>query len=153
MIFSAIKQKISLKMPVGIRRRIISQVRTVLDEPVRFDLCLGNDKKFVAIELKIIKTQRGLRERIGFLATLNSKQHTNIAGIILAFIVSPIAGRWLIEDGAIIRAIESLNDGRRIKLFPVVYKAERHQVVDPDFLDQFSTHILEKVKELLTADE
>jgi predicted transcriptional regulator len=152
MIFSAIKQKIFLKMPEGIRSRITTPVRTVLDESVRFDLCLGNEKKFVAIELKIIETQRGLRERIGTLVTLNLKQHINLAGIILAFIVSPIAGRWLIDDNAVIGAIESLNDGRKIKLFPVVSKAERHQVIDPNFLDQFSTRILEKVEKVL-ADE
>jgi hypothetical protein len=153
MILSAIKQKIFLKMPEGIRRRITTQARTILDETVRFDLCLGNEKKFVAIELKIIETQRGLRERIGTLVTLDLKQHINLEGIILAFIVSPIAGRWLIDDDAVVRAIESLNDGRRINLFPVVSKAERYQVVDPNFVDQFSTQILEKVKEVLLTDE
>ena len=128
------------------------KVRIILDEPVRFDLCLGNENKFVVIELKVIETLRGMKERLGTLVTLDLKQRDALAGIILAFIVSPIAGRWLIDVDVVIKAIESLNEGRKIKFFPVVSKADRHQVIDPDFLDQFSTRILEKVKEVLAYE-
>ena len=72
MFVSVIKQNINVQLPQKVRYRNIGPLNTVLNDAVRFDLYLGRGDKYVAIEFKIIETLRGLRERIGTLAILDT---------------------------------------------------------------------------------
>jgi hypothetical protein len=148
MVVSILKQKLKEQLPQGIRYRNIGVLTTVLNDQVRFDLYLGNDDKFVAVELKIIETVRGLRERIGTLAILNTSGRKGLVGVVLGYIVSPIGGQWLVDEQAISNAIASLNP-RNIRLSTVILKANRFQILDTGFIDNFASGILQKVVEVL----
>jgi hypothetical protein len=152
MAVSVIKQKIKENLSQGIRYLNVGPISTVLADLVRFDLYLGNDDKYVAIELKIIETLRGLRERIGTLAILDTGRRQGLAGVVLGYIISPIGGQWFVEEQAITRAIASLNP-RNIKLATVVLKADRFQVLDTKFIERFAVQLLLKVKEVLDSVE
>jgi hypothetical protein len=149
MVVSVIKQKIKEYLPQGVRYRNIGSLSTVLNDAVRFDLYLGKDDKYVAIEFKIIETLRGLRERIGTLAILDTTGRENLVGITLGYIISPIGGQWLVNENAVTKAIAALNP-RNVKLSTVVAKADRFQILDSKFVEQFVADILSKVKEALT---
>ena len=101
MLVSVIKQKIKEHLPQGVRYRNVGPLNTVLNESVRFDLYLGNDETYVAIEFRIIETLRGLRERIGTLSILDTEGRENLVGIILGYIISPIGEQWLIDENAV----------------------------------------------------
>lgn len=147
MVVSVLKQKIKEHLPQGIRYRNIGPLHTVLNDQVRFDLYLGDDK-YVAIELKIIETIRSLRERIGTLAILDTAGREDLVGVILGYIISPIGGQWLVDDSAISKAIAALNL-RNVKLSTVVLKANRFEILDSKFVERFAIGILDKVTEIL----
>jgi hypothetical protein len=148
MVVSIVKQKLKEQLPKGLRYRNLGPLNTVLNDQVRFDLYLGNDDKYIAIELKIIETARGLRERIGTLAILDTNGCKGLVGVVLGYIISPIGGQWLVDEQAISNAIASLNP-RNITLSTVVLKADRFQILDTNFIDHFVTSILQKVREVL----
>lgn len=151
MVVSVLKQKINEHLPQGVRHRNVSPLNTVLNDIVKFDLYIGNDSKYVAIELKIIETVRGMRERIGTLAMLDTQERAGLTGIILAYIISNIGGKWFIDEQTISKAITSLNL-RNVKLLTVVSKADRVQILDTNFIDQFALSIIQKIKEVLSIE-
>jgi hypothetical protein len=148
MLVSAIKQKIKEHLPRGVRFRNVGPLNTVLNDAIRFDLYLGNDEKYVAIELKIIETHRGLKEKIGTLAILDTTARENLVGIILGYIISPIGGQWLIDENVVAKAIAALNP-RDVKLSTVVTKANRFQILDSKFVNHFVADILREAMKAL----
>ena len=149
MIISAIKQKISNLLPEGISVLNVQPMTTILKEKLRFDIYLGNKRKFVAVEIKIIETIRGLRESIGNLALLNLKENEKrLSGVLVAYIISSMGGKWYISEEEVSEAITSLSI-RTNKIFAIVSKADRYQIIDSQFLDNFVNRLLKKVKEAL----
>jgi hypothetical protein len=65
MIISALKQKILSNLPSNIMLKSTKPIPTILKERSRFDIYLGNNGRYTAIEIKIIETVRSLRESIG----------------------------------------------------------------------------------------
>lgn len=151
MIISAIKQKISSQLPESISVLNIQPITTILKEKMRFDIYLGNKKKFVAVEIKIIETTRGLRESIGNLALLNLKENNKkLSGIVVAYLISSMGGKWYVSEQEVSDAITSLS-AKSNQISPVISKADRYQIIDSAFLDNFTNKILDKVKEMLTS--
>jgi DNA-binding transcriptional ArsR family regulator len=149
MIISVLKQKISTQLPESISVLNVQPITTILKEKIRFDIYLGNKRKFVAVEIKIIETVRGLRESIGNLALLNLKENEKkFSGIVVAYIISSMGGKWYISEEEVSEAITSLSI-RSNKIFPIISKADRYQIIDSQFLDDFVNKIVEKVKEAL----
>ena len=149
MIISVLKQKISTQLPETISVLNVQPITTILKEKIRFDIYLGNKKKFVAVEIKIIETTRGLRETIGNLALLNLKEsEKKFSGIVVAYIISSMGGKWYISEEEVSEAITSLSV-RSNKIFAIISKADRYQIIDSQFLDDFVNKIVEKVKEAL----
>jgi hypothetical protein len=151
MIISVLKQKIASKLPEDISPGPLKPLNTILKEKVRFDICLGNKKnRHADIEIKIIETVRGLRERIGNLALLDLKGSDNkkYAGIVVAYIISSMGGKWYVSEKDVSEAINSLSL-RNNKIFAIVSKADRYQLIDSEFLDGFASRITDKVKEVL----
>lgn len=146
MIISALKQKILSNLPKDIVPKNIKPITTILKEKSRFDIYLGNRERYVAIEIKIIETVRGLRESIGNIALLDLKDSdTKFAGIIVAYIISSMGGKFYISEEEVSEAINSLSI-RNNKIFAIISKADRYQIIDSQFLDGFAFRILEKVK-------
>ncbi len=149
MIISVLKQKISTQLPETISVLHVQPITTILKEKIRFDIYLGNKKKYVAVEIKIIETTRGLRETIGNLALLNLKEsEKKFSGIVVAYIISSMGGKWYISEEEVSEAITSLSI-RSNKIFAIISKADRYQIIDSQFLDDFVNKIVEKVKEAL----
>jgi hypothetical protein len=148
MVVSALRRKITENLPSGIRPRNIGAIRTVLDEPVKFDFYVGNDVKAVAIELKIIETIRNLRERLGTLAILATRGNGAIVGIVAGYLIAPIGGKWLVDDVTVDKAITSLNQST-FKLVPVIAKVTKYQILDNTFLEEFAKKIVNESMEVL----
>ena len=149
MIISALKQKISFNMPSDITPKKIKPITTILKEKSRFDIYLGNKARYVAIEIKIIETVRGLRESIGNIALLDLKDNDKkFAGIIVAYLISSMGGKFYISEKEVSEAINALSI-RNNKIFAIISKADRYQIIDSYFLDGFAFRILEKVNEVL----
>jgi hypothetical protein len=147
-VFSTLKRKINEYLSSGIRYRNIGSLKTVLNERVRFDLYLGTNQKYVAIELKILETLRGLRERIGTLSMIDvMMKKGGFSGIIVVYIISTLGGKWFIDEETVSNAISRIP--RNIVLVPIVSKADRYQILDTKFLDQLAGRIMEKAKEML----
>ena len=150
-VFSTLKQKINEYLPNGIRYRNIGSLKTILNERVRFDLYLGTNQKYVAIELKILETLRGLRERIGTLSMIDVMKKGGFSGIIVVYIISTIGGKWFIDEETVSNAISRIP--RNTVLVPIISKADRCQILDTNFLDQLAGRIMEKAKEILSINE
>jgi hypothetical protein len=149
-VFSTLKQKINEYLSNGIRYRNIGWLKTVLNERVRFDLYLGTNQKYVAIELKILETLRGLRERIGTLSMIDViMKKGGFSGIIVVYIISTLGGKWFIDEETVSNAISRIP--RNTVLVPIVSKADRYQILDTKFLDQLAGRIMEKAKEMLSV--
>lgn len=147
MIISALKQKILSNLPLSITLKNIKPIITILKEKARFDIYLGTKDKYIAIEIKIIETTRSLRESIGNIALLDLKDNNKkFAGIIVAYIISSMGGRFYISEKDVSEAINALFF-RNNKIFAIISKADRYQILDSQFLDEFAFRILEKVKE------
>ncbi len=146
MVNSVIKQLLKENLPKGIRPRIVS-VKTILNENIRFDFSLGTNDKVVAIEIKIIETFKSLRDRLSTLSMLDVVKSERLEGIVIAFILTPIGGKWLLDEDMIKNAINSMNNP--VKIIPVVVKVGRNEILDTDFLRGYSNQILRKVKEIL----
>ena len=147
MIISALKQKILSNLPLSITLKNIKPISTILKEKARFDIYFGTKDKYIAIEIKIIETTRSLRESIGNLALLDLKDNNKkFAGIIVAYIISSMGGRFYISEKDVSEAINALFF-RNNKIFAIISKADRYQILDSQFLDEFAFRILEKVKE------
>jgi len=147
MIISALKQKILSNLPLSITLKNIKPIITILKEKARFDIYFGTKDKYIAIEIKIIETTRSLRESIGNLALLDLKDNNKkFAGIIVAYIISSMGGRFYISEKDVSEAINALFF-RNNKIFAIISKADRYQILDSQFLDEFAFRILEKVKE------
>jgi len=147
MIISALKQKILSNLPLSITLKNIKPIITILKEKARFDIHLGTKDKYIAIEIKIIETTRSLRESIGNIALLDLKDNNKkFAGIIVAYIISSMGGRFYISEKDVSEAINALFF-RNNKIFAIISKADRYQILDSQFLDEFAFRILEKVKE------
>ena len=147
MIISALKQKILSNLPLSITLKNIKPISTILKEKARFDIYLGTKDKYIAIEIKIIETTRSLRESIGNIALLDLKDNNKkFAGIIVAYIISSMGGRFYISEKDVSEAINALFF-RNNKIFAIISKADRYQILDSQFLDEFAFRILEKVKE------
>ena len=148
-VFSTLKQKINEYLPNGIRYRDVSSLKTVLNERVRFDLYLGTNQKYVAIELKILETLRGLRERIGTLSMIDViMKRGGFSGIIVVYIISTLGGKWFIDEETVSNAITRIP--RNTVLVPIISKADRYQILDTNFVDQLACRIMEKVQEMLS---
>ena len=147
MIISALKQKILSNLPLSITLKNIKPISTILKEKARFDIYFGTKDKYIAIEIKIIETTRSLRESIGNLALLDLKDNNKkFAGIIVAYIISSMGGKFYISEKDVSEAINALFF-RNNKIFAIISKADRYQILDSQFLDEFAFRILEKVKE------
>ena len=147
MIISALKQKILSNIPLSIIPKNIQPINTILKEKTRFDIYLGNKDKYIAIEIKIIETTRALRESIGNIALLDLKDNNKkFAGIIIAYIISSMGGKFYISEKDVSEAINALSS-RNNKIFAIISMADRYQILDTQFLDDFAFRILEKVKE------
>lgn len=151
LVISTIKQKIFTYLPSGVRRRNIGFIKTVLDEPIRFDLYLGTDTKFVAIELKIIENTRNLRERLGSYTMLTTNPPAGLKAIIVGFILVPNVSKWEIDDKVVINAINSLGTSN-IKLIPHILKLTRSEILDDKILTKFSKDVVNKMKEVLKIE-
>ncbi|HEY0580422.1 MAG TPA: hypothetical protein VGC75_06915 [Candidatus Nitrosocosmicus sp.] len=151
LIISALKQKILSNLPSNIMPKNIKPITTILKEKSRFDIYLGNKERYTAIEIKIIETVRSLRESIGNIALLDLKDSDKkFAGVIVAYIISSMGGKFYISEKEVSEAINALSS-RNNKIFAIVSKADRYQIIDSQFLDDFAFKILEKVKkEVLT---
>jgi DNA-binding MarR family transcriptional regulator len=146
MIISALKQKILSSLPSSIVPKNIKPITTILKEKSRFDIYLGNKERYTAIEIKIIETVRGLRESIGNIALLDLKDSDKkFAGVIVAYIISSMGGKFYISEKEVSEAINALSI-RNNKIFAIISKADRYQIIDSQFLDDFAFKILEKVK-------
>jgi DNA-binding transcriptional ArsR family regulator len=147
MIISALKQKILSNLPLSITPKNIKPINTILKEKARFDICIGNKDRHIVIEIKIIETIRALRESIGNLALLDLKNNDQkkFAGIIVAYIISSMGGKFYISEEEVSEAINALNF-RNNKIFAIISKADRYQIIDSQFLDDFAFKILDKVK-------
>jgi hypothetical protein len=146
MIISALKQKILSNLPSNIMSKNIKPITTILKEKSRFDIYLGNKERYTAIEIKIIETVRSLRESIGNIALLDLKDSDKkFAGVIVAYIISSMGGKFYISEKEVSEAINALSS-RNNKIFAIVSKADRYQIIDSQFLDDFAFKILEKVK-------
>jgi DNA-binding MarR family transcriptional regulator len=146
MIISALKQKILSSLPSSIVPKNIKPITTILKEKTRFDIYLGNKERYTAIEIKIIETVRGLRESIGNIALLDLKDgDKKFAGVIVAYIISSMGGKFYISEKEVSEAINALSI-RNNKIFAIISKADRYQIIDSQFLDDFAFKILEKVK-------
>jgi hypothetical protein len=147
MLISALKQKILSNLPLSITPKNIKPINTILKEKARFDICLGNKDRYIDIEIKIIETIRALRENIGNLALLDLKNNDQkkFAGIIVAYIISSMGGKFYISEDEVSEAINALNS-RSNKIFAIISKADRYQIIDSQFLDDFAFKILDKVK-------
>jgi DNA-binding MarR family transcriptional regulator len=146
MIISALKQKISSDLPADIAHKNVKPINTILKEKSRFDIYLGNKKRYVAIEIKIIETVRGLRESIGNIALLDLKNNDKkFAGIIVAYLISSMGGKFYISEEEVSEAINALSSQNN-KIFAIISKADRYQIIDSSFLDNFAFRIVEKVK-------
>jgi predicted transcriptional regulator len=145
MVVSALKRKISENLPVGVRSRNV-RVFTILGEPIKFDFVVGTDNKVVAIELKIVETMRNLRERVGTLAMIG--KDNPLVGVIEAYMISPIGGKVIVQDSVVENAINSLNKGF-VKIVPVIANITPYQILDNNFLEEFSKRIVRKIKELI----
>jgi hypothetical protein len=150
-VFSTLKQKINEYLSNGIRHRNIGSLKTVLNERVRFDLYLGTNQKYAAIELKIIETLRSLRERIGTLSMIDmtKKGGGGFSGIIVVYIISSLGGKWFIDEETVSKAISRIPKNTTIA--PIISKADRTQILDIDFLHEIAARIMEKTKEMLSA--
>jgi len=147
MIISALKQKILSNLPLSITLKNIKPISTILKEKARFDIYFGTKDKYIAIEIKIIETTRSLRESIGNIALLDLKDNNKkFAGIIVAYIISSMGGKFYISEKDVSEAINALFF-RNNKIFAIISKADRYQILDSQFLDEFAFRILEKVKE------
>lgn len=146
MIISALKQKIISNLPSDIVPKNIKPITTILKEKSRFDIYLGNKVRYIAIEIKIIETVRGLRESIGNIALLDLKDSDKkFAGIIVAYLISSMGGKFYISEEDVSEAINALSI-RNNKIFAIISKADRYQIIDSSFLDSFAFRILKKVK-------
>jgi hypothetical protein len=146
LIISALKQKILSNLPSNIMPKNIKPITTILKEKSRFDIYLGNKERYTAIEIKIIETVRSLRESIGNIALLDLKDSDKkFAGVIVAYIISSMGGKFYISEKEVSEAINALSS-RNNKIFAIVSKADRYQIIDSQFLDDFAFKILEKVK-------
>jgi hypothetical protein len=146
MIISALKQKILSNLPSDISSKNIKPINTILKEKARFDIYLGNRNINIAIEIKIIETIRALRESIGNIALLDLKDSDKkFAGIIVAYIISSMGDKFYISEKEVSEAINALSS-RNNKIFAIISKADRYQIIDSQFLDDFAFKILEKVK-------
>jgi DNA-binding transcriptional ArsR family regulator len=147
MLISALKQKILSNLPSDITPKNIKPINTILKEKTRFDICLGNNDRYIDIEIKIIETIRALRESIGNLALLDLRNNDQkkFAGIIVAYIISSMGGKFYISEDEVSEAINALNS-RSNKIFAIISKADRYQIIDSQFLDDFAFKILDKVK-------
>ena len=147
MLISALKQKILSNLPSDITPKNIKPINTILKEKARFDICIGNKDRYIDIEIKIIETIRALRESIGNLALLDLKNNDQkkFVGIIVAYIISSMGGKFYISEDEVSEAINALNS-RSNKIFAIISKADRYQIIDSQFLDDFAFKILDKVK-------
>jgi hypothetical protein len=146
LIISALKQKILSNLPSNIMPKNIKPITTILKEKSRFDIYLGNKERYTAIEIKIIETVRSLRESIGNIALLDLKDSDKkFAGVIVAYIISSMGGKFYISEKEVSEAINALSS-RNNKIFAIVSKADRYQIIDSQFLDDFAFKILVKVK-------
>jgi hypothetical protein len=146
LIISALKQKILSNLPSNIMPKNIKPITTILKEKSRFDIYLGNKERYTAIEIKIIETVRSLRESIGNIALLDLKDSDKkFAGVIVAYIISSMGGKFYISEKEVSEAINALSS-RNNKIFAIISKADRYQIIDSQFLDDFAFKILEKVK-------
>ena len=147
MIISALKQKIISNLPLSITPNNIRPINTILKEKSRFDMYLGTKERYIAIEIKIIETIRALRESIGNIALLDLKDNNRkFAGIIVAYIISSMGGKFYISEKEVSEAINALSS-RNNKIFAIISKADRYQIIDSKFLDDFAYKILNRVKE------
>jgi hypothetical protein len=147
MIISALKQKILSSLPLSITLKNVKPLFTILKEKTRFDIYLGSNEKYIAIEIKILETTRALRESIGNIALLDLKDNDKkFAGIIVAYIISSMGNKFYISEKDVSDAINALSS-RNNKIFAIVSKADRYQILDSQFLDDFAFRILEKVKQ------
>lgn len=149
MVTSALKKRIIDALPPGVRPRNVKEIRTVLDEPVKFDFYIGTDTKVVAVELKIIETLRNIRERLGTLNLLGTRENTGLDGIIAAYMISPMGGQWYVNEVTIEKAINSLNTN--VKLVPVISKISKHEILDDAFLNDFSKQIVKQAMVILNG--
>ena len=146
LIISALKQKILSNLPMSIAPKNIKPITTILKEKTRFDIYLGTKERYIVIEIKIIETIRALRESIGNIALLDLRDNNKkFAGIIVAYIISSMGGKFYISENEVTEAINALSS-RNNKIFAIISKADRYQIIDSQFLDDFAFKILEKVK-------
>ena len=87
-----------------------------------------------------------MRESIGNIALLDLKDgDKKFAGVIVAYIISSMGGKFYISEKEVSEAINALST-RNNKIFAIISQADRYQIIDSQFLDDFAFKILEKVK-------
>jgi DNA-binding transcriptional ArsR family regulator len=145
MVISVIKEKIKENLPKGFRVRNTSAMKTLLNDSIKFDLCIGLNEAIYALDLKIIDTSRSLHERIGTISLLESLESTTISKIIIAYIILPINGKPIVDDNILLKAIDRLNSIND-KVNFILIRGDRHLVLDSGFLNNFVYRIINEIR-------
>src|SRR5438445_4245979 len=100
-----------------------------IGEPVKFDLFFVDDNKFVAVDLKIVETNRHLRERLGMMASMGGAAEAGLKGVVLAYLLTPLGQQWFVDEQAALSAFRSLNP-RGLPFEPHIMKAGQADLAD-----------------------
>ncbi len=146
LVTSVIKQNIHKLLPTGVRPRRPGKLSTVIGESAKFDLYIGTEEKFVAVEMKIIETAHHVRDRLGILATVSASANRGLAAIVIAYLLTPLGGQWIIEEESVGKLLSSISRPE-LPLLAVISKATPQELLDVEFTERFAKRITQKVRE------
>jgi hypothetical protein len=143
-----VRKYVNEALPKGIRQRRVGVIRSGLGEPVRFDLFFGNDNEFVAVDLKIVETNRHLRERLGIMASMVGATELGLKGVVLAYLLTPLGEQWFVDEQAALETFRSLKP-KGLTFEPVIVKVGQADLVDSKFLSSFARQLTAAVTKVM----
>lgn len=150
MLRKRLKERVRKLLPEGVRPKR-PRLDVVYGEPPSFDMFFGDDRVNVAVELKILDSPRNVREAVGSVASLASRD-IGLDAIIPVFLLLPVLIRGIdagpVDSEEILDILSPLS-GDTVRIDPIVERVELNDLTSSLFTETLAKRIVDRLQELV----
>ncbi len=150
MLRKTLKERVRKLLPEGVRPKR-PRLDIVYGEILSFDMFFGDDRVNIAVELKILDSPRNVREAVGSVASLASRD-IGLDAIIPVFLLLPVPIRGIdagpVDSEEILDILRPLSSDA-VRIDPIVERIELNDLTSYSFTESLAKRIVDRLQEIV----
>ena len=150
MLRKTLKRRVRRILPAGLRSKR-PRLDIIYGEIPSFDMIFGDDDVNVAVELKILDSPRNVREAVGSVASLASRD-IGLNAIIPVFLLLPVPIRGIdagpVDSEEILDILSPLSSDA-VRIDPIVERVELNNLTSSSFVGSLAIRIVDRLQEIV----